>query len=698
MAAGSEMKTVLCVDGMCCADEQTIIEKKLKNTAGVTGSQFNLVARKVYVTHSSPVESVIGAIGDAGFAARRDNGTVSGRTVVSMLPVTVSAILVGAGLALQGFGTPEAFSIPFFIAAIVYGGRSVAIRAWKSLRLGSLDMNVLMSLAVIGAAIIDRWAEGASVIVLFALSQWLEEKSMERTRRALSILIDETPAGATVLRGGAEQQLPVAMIAPGDEVIVKPGEKIPVDGEVIAGHAFVREAAITGEPLPAEKRIGSRAFAGTLNERGMLHLRAEKIGEETTYAHIVHLVEEAQAQRSASQQFVERFSRFYTPAILGLAVLVALVPPLAAGAAFGVWFYRALVLLVIACPCALVISTPVTIVSALTAAARGGILIKGGKYLEEASRVRAVVFDKTGTLTYGTPAVTDVILLNAFSEKEVLRVAAAAEWKSEHAVAKAILERAAAEGTELPEKIDEFMSYPGRGVSITLDGERFFVGNHQFAEEHRICSERVERHLDGLEADGKSTMVVFSEREPIAIIGVADKLRSESSGTMAELRKIGIEQIVMLSGDGSKSVERTAQNLGITEHFAGLLPEEKVGHIRDLARKHGSVAMVGDGINDAPALASASLGIAMGGSGSDVALETADVVLMNDELPRLSTFFRLSRRTMRMLRQNVALALGAKLVFLLLGIFGLATLWMAVFADDGVTLIVILNSLRLLRD
>jgi Cd2+/Zn2+-exporting ATPase len=695
-------RSVFYVEGMCCADEQAVIEKKLRSLTGIEEYKFNLVARKLHVTHSLSPGTVITALHQIGFAAKvfslqPDLPQPFFKRHTTAIVTMIAAVAAISGICLSAFGVEKILLIPFYATAIAVGGWKIGIKGWKAAFTFSLDMNVLMSVAVLGAIAIGKWEEGAAVIVLFAIAGLLEEMSVRRTRKAISSLMEMAPAKATVRRNFAEATIPVEEVMAGDIVIIRPGEKISVDGIVAKGKSFVNQSAITGESLSIEKTVGVVVYAGTINERGSLEIKATSVGKDTTLAHIVHLVEEAQAQRSPSQEFVDRFAKIYTPVVLAIAVLVVLIPPLLFAQAFGLWFYRGLVLLVIACPCALVISTPVTIISGLTAAARQGILIKGGRYLEEASKLRAILFDKTGTLTYGQPSVTDIVPLNSVPRREILRIAALGELKSEHSIARAIITKAEEEKLDLTANVDHFDSVAGRGIVIQIDNRQYTIGNHQFVEERGLCSAVVESKLTVLEKEGKTTTIVCSTDEVLGIIGVADSVRSESRAVIQHLRQSGVKEIVMISGDGSGAVRSAASNLGIDTYFGELLPADKVALVNRMKSKHGSIAMVGDGVNDAPALAASSLGIAMGISGTDVALETADVVLMKDDLSKIFSLISIGKRTMAVLRQNIALALIMKCAFLLLGIFGVATLWMAVIADDGVTLLVVLNSLRLLR-
>ena len=479
-------------------------------------------------------------------------------------------------------------------------------------------------------------------------------------------------------------------------IVVRPGEKIPLDGEVVAGTSAVNQAPVTGESLPADKAPGDDVFAGTINGRGALDVRVTRRRRDTTLARIIHLVERAQAQRAPSQSLVERFARVYTPAVIGLAVVLAVVPPLALGADWRVWIYRALVLLVVSCPCALVISTPVSIVAALAGAARKGVLIKGGLHLERTSRVRCVAFDKTGTLTRGLPEVVDVIALNGASAAAVVSCAAAVEHRSGHPIAHAILQHARAMGVSVAPG-DDVQALAGRGAEGRVAGSRVVIGNHRLFEERRLCSPDVHARLDELSSLGRTPVLVARDGEAIGIIAVADRPREHGRDTLDLLRAQGIESIVLLTGDSPGPARAIAAELGVDEYRADLLPEDKVSAVHALRQRFGSVAMVGDGVNDAPALASADVGIAMGAAGSDAALETADVALMADELLKIPYAFRLSRTTVRNIRANLAISLALKAAFVVLAVAGLATLWMAVVADTGASVIVIANALRLLR-
>ena len=590
---------------------------------------------------------------------------------------------------------PAVIALALF--SIATGGLPTLRKGWIALRTFTLNINFLMSIAVIGAIAIGEWPEAAVVIFLFALAERIETLSLERARNAIRGLMAMTPETASVrLASGEWRELAATEVQVGQTVRVRPGERIPLDGVVTAGASAVNQAPITGESIPVEKSPGDPVFAGTVNERGAFEFRVTAIKGDTTLAHIIRAVQEAQGQRAPTQRFIDRFARIYTPAVVVVAVLIAAVPPLVFGAPFQDWFYKALVMLVIACPCALVISTPVTIVSGLAAAARHGILVKGGVHLENGRLIRAVALDKTGTLTHGRPVVTDVIALADRPADELLQLAASVDAHSEHPVAEAIV--AAWHGSARRPLLDvtAFEALAGRGAKATVDGGLYHLGNHRLVEELGLCTPCVEAELERLEREGKTAVVLVSEREPLCVLGVADTVRGHSAEAIRELHALGVVS-VMLTGDNPTTARAIADAVGIDDARGSLLPEDKLAAIDDLLARHGTVGMVGDGINDAPALARASIGFAMGAAGTDTAIETADVALMDDDLRKLPRFIALSRRTAQVLRQNITLALGIKAVFFALALAGQATLWMAVFADMGASLIVVANGLRLLR-
>lgn len=619
-----------------------------------------------------------------------------------LIGTVVSGAFVAVGLIVHGLGLGGTLEVASYAAAIVAGGWFVAPLALRAVRRLSPDMNLLMCIAVVGAGFIGAWNEAATVIFLFSLAELLESFSLTRARRAIASLMKLAPVTALLKGESVAHEVPVSQVAVGDIIVIRPGARIPLDGVVVAGASSVNQAPITGESVPVEKTTGSDVFAGSINERGSLEVEITRLADDSTLARIIHLVEEAQSQKAPSQRFVDVFAHYYTPIVLGLAVVVAVAPPLLFAQAWSVWFYRALVTLVVGCPCALVISTPVAIVSGLTAAARAGVLIKGGSVLEALGRLRALAMDKTGTITEGRPRVADVVTLNTTAPHEVLRVAAALESHSEHPLGQAIREYARAQGAAIA-TAREFVSHPGKGAEAVIDGHHYFVGNHRLVEEMAVCSPETERRIEAIER-GAQTAVVVGHRphtdckgEVLGVIAVGDTVRPLAAASIRRLRHIGVRRIVMLSGDNRITAEAIAAQVGITEVAAELLPEQKVERVRALLADERHVGMVGDGVNDAPALAAASVGIAMGVAGTDVALETADVALMADDLERVSLAITIGRRTERIIRANIAFSILMKAAFLGLAGAGIATLWMAVAADTGASLVVIANSLRLLR-
>jgi Cd2+/Zn2+-exporting ATPase len=690
------------VEGMDCREEVVLIERRFKNLPGLEAFSADLIGRRLHVKYDAAklsASTITAAVADAGMRAwlEHEEPVSTGDSRAARLRL---AILVGSGLLFAGGLLIELLGshwlgIALFAASIVLGLPTPARKARQALRLRTLDINVLMLVAAAGAVLLGQWSEAAAVVFLFAIAQALEVQTLERARHAVRALMDLTPSEVLVRDGAIERTASVETIDPGAIIIVKPGEKIPLDGDVVAGASAVNQAPVTGESLPIDKSPGDEVFAGTINGRGALDVRVTRRRRDTTLARIIHLVERAQAQRAPSQAFVERFAAIYTPAVLVLAAVVAIVPPLL-GAETHVWVYRALVLLVVSCPCALVISTPVSVVAALAGAARRGVLIKGGVHLERASRVRCVAFDKTGTLTRGTPEVVEVITLNGTSVAGVLALAGAVERRSEHPIAQSIVNYAEAAGVEVPLGVN-VLSLPGRGAEGRVDGASIVLGNHQLFEERGLCSPFVHDRVRQLGDDGRTAVLIARDGIAVGIIAVADRPRAHSRDVVDLLRRQGIESIVMLTGDSQGTARAVAAELGVDEFHAELMPEDKVAAIEQLRRRYKSVAMVGDGVNDAPALASSDLGIVMGAAGSDAALETADVALMSDELLRIPYALRLSRATLRNIKANLAISLVMKAAFVVAAVAGVATLWMAVIADTGASVIVIVNALRLLR-
>jgi Zn2+/Cd2+-exporting ATPase len=702
----------LSVAGMDCASCATTVESALRQLEGVRDVRVDVLGGRVRVNYA---EGKI-ARGDLAGAIRRVGYRVqdgdANRAVLARetdasrasfwerrgrLTMTVaSGLTLGLALTAAALGAPSIATTALLALATVAGGWYVVPRGLQAARNKALDMNFLMSIAALGAWAIGEPTEAAATLFLFAVAELLQAYSMDRARNAINALMDVSPAEATVERGGREQRVAIADVAVGETVLVRPGEKIAVDGRVIDGASSVNQAPITGESMPVDKAPGDDVFAGSMNGQGALRVQSSKPASDTTLARVIHAVEEAQASRAPSQTFVDRFARVYTPAVVGISLLIAIVPPLAGLGDWGTWIYRALTMLVVACPCALVISTPVTIVSGLAGAARAGILIKGGAHLENAGRVTMVAFDKTGTLTRGIPTVTDVEPFGAVTESELLRLAAGVERHSEHPLARAIRTHAEARGAAAAASTD-FQALVGRGARAMIDGEVVYIGNERLAESLGVASPVVTGVLDRFEAEGKTAVLVACVGEPLGIIAIADEVRHEASRALADLHRAGVRHTVMLTGDNRGTARAVAERIGIADYHAELLPDDKVRIVRDLEASGAVVGYVGDGINDAPALAAATIGVAMGAAGTDVALETADIALMADDLSKLPVAFRFAHKTLRIMRQNIWFSIAIKAVFLVLAAGGWATLWMAVAADMGASLVVVANGLRALR-
>ena len=685
---------------MDCPTEEALIRKKLGGMTSVQGLEFNLMQRVLSVVHDSDaLAAVEAAIRDLGMNSEAmGSATKTALTEPTGKPWWPLAL---AGMAALGaeivhwVGMPEWLSALLALVAITISGIGTYQKGWIALRHGNLNINALMSIAVTGAVLLRQWPEAAMVMVLFTLAELIEAKSLDRARNAIRSLVQLTPELATVQQANGDwADMSAKAVAIGQFVRVKPGERIALDGVVMAGRSTINQAPITGESLPVEKSIGDSVFAGTINESGSFEYRVTAEATHSTLARIIHAVEEAQGARAPTQRFVDQFARLYTPVVFAFALAVALVPPLLLGEGWHDWVYRALVLLVIACPCALVISTPVTIVSGLAAAARHGILIKGGVYLEEGHKLAWLAFDKTGTITYGKPALTDTVLLDQPVELDAVRVATSLAARSDHPVSHAIATAGQQNGTILLDVAD-FAAIPGRGVRGTVGGVHYQLGNHRLIHELGVCTPPLEVQLGELEEQGK-TVILLTDRERVLVLfAVADTVKNSSRAAIRALHELGIKT-VMLTGDNAHTARAVAAQVQIDEALGDQLPEDKLRAIERYAQS-GKVGMVGDGINDAPALARADIGFAMGAAGTDTAIETADVALMDDDLNKIARFVRLSRTTRTVLVQNITLALGIKAAFLVLTLLGMGTMWMAVFADMGTSLLVVANGLRLVR-
>lgn len=609
--------------------------------------------------------------------------------------VYISAILLFIGWLL---GEGHMSSTIVFGGAIIIGGYTLFRKGFKNLMSFTFDMSTLMTIAIIGAALIGEWGEGATVVILFAISEALERYSMDKARQSIESLMDIAPKEALIRRENQEVLVSVDDIQINDIMIVKPGQKVAMDGTVVTGTSNINQAAITGESVPVRKRIDDEVYAGTLNEDGVLEVKVTKLVEDTTLSKIIHLVEEAQAERAPSQAFVDKFAKYYTPAIVVLAFLIAILPPLFSGD-WSDWVYQGLSVLVVGCPCALVVSTPVTVVTAIGNAAKNGVLIKGGIHLEEAGSLKAIAFDKTGTLTEGIPAVTDIVTFG-MDKHELLTIAAALEKGSQHPLASAIMKMADCKKIDLNKVIvEEFQSITGKGIKGKIENKMYYMGSPNLFEELFPISieSSIFKQITNLQSEGKTVMILGTANEILCLIAVADRLRKSSREVIRKLHQLGIEKTVILTGDNKRTAEAIGKGIGVSEIQSELLPEDKLNSIKSLRKMYKNVAMVGDGVNDAPALAASTVGVAMGGAGTDTALETADIALMSDDLRKLPFTIKLSRKSLWTIKQNIVFSLTVKALALLLVVPGWLTLWIAIFADMGATLIVTLNSLRLMR-
>lgn len=697
------MNTRIRIEQMDCPTEERLIRDALGRLPGVAGLQFNLLQRVLTVSHDEgALAQVVPAIQALGFTPQvEDEGTteqsVGAPATKPWWPLLLAGVVATASemVHFASLG-PDWLVAALALAAIGLCGLNTYQKGWIALKNRNLNINALMSIAVTGAVLIGQWPEAAMVMVLFTLAELIEARSLDRARNAIRGLMDLAPPRATVRQAdGSWLNVDVQSIGLGAVVRVRPGERISLDGEVIGGSSTVNQAPITGESLPVEKRSGDVVFAGTINEAGSLEFRVTAAARDTTLARIIHAVEEAQGSRAPTQRFVDRFSRIYTPTVFVFALAVAVLPPLVLGGAWLDWVYRALVLLVVACPCALVISTPVTIVSGLAAAARKGILIKGGAYLENGRHLALLALDKTGTLTHGKPVLTDSLHLLEVDDPVHASWAASLAARSDHPVSRALAVNAEEQGQALHE-VEGFEALPGRGSKGRVDGRLLYMGNHRLVEDLGLCSAQLEQRLEALERQGKSVVVLCDEQRALMLFAVADTVRQTSREAVAELHELGV-RTCMLTGDNAHTAAAIAEQVGVDEARGDLLPADKLAWIEASQARGRVVGMVGDGINDAPALARAEIGFAMGAAGTDTAIETADVALMDDDLRKIPAFVRLSRQTYVILVQNIVLALGIKAIFLGMTLAGEATMWMAVFADMGVSLMVVFNGLRLLR-
>jgi Cd2+/Zn2+-exporting ATPase len=694
--------SVFRIPAMDCPNEENDIRKALTGIDGIRSLRFELTARTLTMEAPPLIQkTALLAIRKLGFEIQPVKGTEEQTVSSGLSDLAKSLLALGLAIAAEGldFFAPDTlpfkgFGMALAAVAIWFSGISTYRKGLAALGRGQLNMNALMGVAVTGAFLIGQWPEAAMVMALYAIAELIEARSVDRARNAIKGLLALTPETAEVRHdGGAWEEIPAANVVLGAVARVRPGARIPLDGRVTAGSSAVNQAPVTGESIPVDKTVGDLVFAGTINETSTLEFEVTAAADNTTLARIIHAVEQAQGTRAPTQRFVDRFAALYTPSIFAIAVAVATFGPWLFAWSWTEAIYKALVLLVIACPCALVIATPVTVVSGLASAARRGILIKGGVYLEEARKLRAIALDKTGTITEGKPRLVATEVLSPVEpESKILSWAASLAGHSDHPVSKAI-----AAGLALPENgLTDFSALPGRGIEARLDGRKLILGNHRLIEDRRLCGPEIEARLAIHENQGRTVTLLAAEDEVLAIFAVADTIKESSREAVAELHRLGVVS-VMLTGDNAATAASIAQQAGIDDARGNLLPEDKLAAIEELQGRFGPTAMTGDGINDAPALARADIGVAMGAAGTDTAMEAADVVIMNDDLRRIPETIHLSRKTHAVLWQNIALALGIKAVFLGLALLGNATMWMAVFADMGASLLVVANGLRLLR-
>lgn len=697
-ASEGSMCSQLRIAQMDCPVEETLIRKKLGGMAQVQGLEFNLMQRQLTVVHTPEALPMIeAAIRSLGMTPEPINESAvpaaAVQTKKSWWTLAASGLLaLGAELVhwVQG---PEWLSAVVALAAIALCGISTYRKGWIALKNGELNINALMTIAVTGAVLIRQWPEAAMVMFLFTIAELIEAKSLDRARNAIRGLMQLAPEKATVQQAdGQWLEVDAQSVAVGSMVQVKPGERIGLDGVLVSGGSTVNQAPITGESIPVDKVAGDTVFAGTINVAGSFEYQVTAVASSSTLARIIHAIEEAQGARAPTQRFVDRFAQIYTPLVFVVAVAVAVLPPLLMGGDWYGWIYKALVLLVIACPCALVISTPVTIVSGLAAAARHGILVKGGVYLEEGRKLRWLALDKTGTITHGKPELVDTVILDQSDNAMQLAVSLAS--RSDHPVSQAIA-RAGKQSDVAVLPVANFSAVLGRGVRGQVADVLLHLGNHRLIEELGACSPELEQRLFALEQAGKTVILLATEQKVLALFAVADTVKDSSREAITALHDLGIKTAI-LTGDNPHTAAAIAKQVDIDEARGNQLPDDKLKAIEAFAQM-GCVGMVGDGINDAPALARADIGFAMGAAGTDTAIETADVALMDDDLRKIARFVQLSHSTHAILVQNITLALGIKALFLALTLAGTGTMWMAVFADMGAALLVVGNGLRLLR-
>jgi len=693
------------VEGMDCADEQEIIEKKMGALKGIRRFDVYLMSQQLKVSYDPAfvsVQDIIKSIAETGMKAslardKKERGKVWWKEKRQMQLLIVCGALIVIAFLLERIGLSHEGVRGVYGLAVLAGVYYPAKMGFSALKTLTLNIRLLMVVGAAGAVALGLWEEAALLVFIYSLGDVLEAYAVDKARGAIRALMELMPKEALVRRNGSEIVLPTEEISIGDVVIVRPGEKISVDGKVLAGTSFVDQAPITGESIPVEKKPDDEVFAGTINQRGSLEIGVTKRASDTTIARIIHSVEEAQAKKSSYQRFGERFGKYYTPSMFILGIGVAIIPPLFFGGEWQSFIYRGLVVIVVSCSCGLALSVPVSVVVAISNAARHGVLFKGGAYLEVAEKLNAIAFDKTGTLTIGRPVVTDVIPCNNLSENEVLVLAGSIESRSEHPLAEAVVRKAKEQGVDLMRGIEGFEAITGLGVKAKINGRLYYVGSRRLLLEKGMpLTKTQDDEASRLEEEGKTVLLLGDEQGLSGIIAVADKLRTESKETIRTLKSLGM-YVVMLTGDNEKTAEGIARQAGVDEYMAQLLPEGKVKAVRELKVRYGKIAMVGDGVNDAPAMAVSDVGIAMGAAGTDVAMETGDIVLMSDDLSKIPYALRLSRRSIRNIRQNIIASLAIVAFLVPAALFGWVGLLPGLILNEVSALIVIVNGLRLLK-
>lgn len=691
------------IDGMDGSNEASLIEKKLGSLAGVESYDVNIVSKHVRVFYDPAqvtVQDIIRSIPETGMnaslvQARKERST--------WWREKQQLALYGCGLVtLFGFaaqylmGAPPLLYNGIFVLAVAVGVFYPARKAIRALMNLTFTIHLLMLIGAGGAMILGMWSEASILIFVYSLGDVLESYAVDKARGAINSLVALMPKEALVKKDGKEVMMSIEDIEVGDIVVVRPGEKIPVDGTVVYGSSFVDQAAITGESIPEQKQIGDDVFAGTINQNGSLEVQVDKPVDETMLSKVISSVEEAQAEKTSYQTFAEKFSQYYTPIMFIFGVLVATIPPLFFGQEWYPFIYRGLVIFVVSCSCGLAISVPVAVVAGMANAARNGTIFKGGTYLEVVDKVKVIAFDKTGTLTIGRPEVTDVKCLNGISEEELLSLAAGIESKSGHPLAAAIV-RKAKESDSFSDvlTVEDFEEKSGFGLQATIDGRRYVIGNPRFQEELGVPMEKVQEDVATLESQGKTVVVMSRDDELLGLLAIADKIRPDTKKSLQQLKKAGI-RTVMLTGDNERCAKAVAEMAGVDEYYAGLLPTDKVDTLRKLREEFGTVAMVGDGINDAPAMAVSDVGIAMGAAGSDIAIEAGDVVLMSDDLGKIAYLRGLSRQAIKTIKQNIVVSLINVAFMIVMATLGYLGLVMGLLLNEASAVFVIFNALRLL--